>query len=153
MVTPTNIPYQINSFLARTLATPRHCSQFYLPKASACALVRPTHERWKRHPHVSHLINFFLLLTTPQKEHTESLSSPMRLGGYLSSPKRSPQYSQPGITIASGESALTQACHRGCLHYSHIPYLPLTPDKCLNKQIPLLTDAEHMGIRIKRLKE
>ena len=107
MVTPTNIPYQINSFLAGTLATPRHCSQFHLPKASACALVRPTHERWKRHPHVSHLINFFLLLTTPQKEHTESLSSPMRLVGYLyfTQPKK-----EPTVFPAGNHNCLRGGC-------------------------------------------
>ena len=66
-------------------------------------------------------------------------------------PIRSLQYSQPGITVASEEAALTPACLRGCLHHSQIPYLPLAPDKCINK--PILTEVEHMGIRMKRLKD
>ena len=102
------------SAFAGTLATPRHCSQFHFPKASACALVRPTHERWKRHPHVSHLP----VASSCSWHHKRSIPSPFHppwdkeTNCPLPSTKRGLQYSQPGVTVASGEGAGTPACYK-----------------------------------------
>ena len=53
---------------------------------------------------------------------------------------------------ASGEGADTPACYKNAPHHSQVLHLPLAPDKCVNKQIPSLTDVEHNGYGNKKVK-
>ena len=70
----------------------------------------------------------------------------------LPSTKRGLKYSQPGVTVASGEGADTPACYKKKLHHSQVLHLPLAPDKCVNKQIPSLTDVGHNEYGNKKVK-
>ena len=157
VVTPTNIPYQINWRGLCSRRNPRYTPTLLAvppPKglslrsgeaytwegeeAPTCITFNqslpPIHDTTKRGYWVPFIPHGTRRLTVPYPAQKEAYSI------------RSRESQLPPGRVLTLRHVIKM------LHHSQVLHLPLAPDKCVNKQIPSLTDVEHNGYGNKKVK-
>ena len=105
----------------------------------------------------THMYHILPVASSYSQHHKRSIQSPFHLpwdkeaNCPLPSTKRGLQYSQPGVTVASGEGADTPACYKNAPPQSGTA--PTSGSRQVRQQqIPSLTDVEHNGYGNKKVK-